>query len=147
MFKFCLLDTNGFFFSFEENQHHQHLVARISYWKPMFPYVLNFNFWPLTQKIVFLNSDKDTTCRLFICHLDLRLDGEQHNSLPQFLFPFPWAPAKCCNLSNLLNLDLIILEWKITLLPLTSPYIFSCELVKCFCFYFIFLLVLLFYFT
>lgn len=27
----------------------------------MFPYVLNFNFWPLTQKVVFLNSDKDTT--------------------------------------------------------------------------------------
>jgi len=99
-----------FFLWGRENQQHQYLVARTSYAKTMLPYVLNFTFWPLTQKIIFLKSGKDTVCRLFVFHLDLRLDEEQHSGLPQFLFSLSWAPEKCRNLSHLLNLDLIILE-------------------------------------
>lgn len=141
------MQMSTFFLWGRGNQQHQYFVARKSYSKSMFPCVLNFTFWPLTQKLIFLNSDNNTVCSLFVFHLDLRLDGEKHSGLPQFSFSLSWAPAKCCSLSHLLNLDLIILEWKITLLPLTSPNIFSCELIKSFWFYFIFLLVLLFDFT
>lgn len=136
----------SFFFEGKWNHQHQYLTRRMPNLKNMFPYVLSFTFLPLPQKVIFLNSDKDTVCRLFVFHFDLRLDGEQHSGLPQFLFSLSWAPGKCCSLSHLLNLNLIILEWKMTLLLLTSPNIFSCELIKWFWFYFKFLLLLLFYF-